>query len=161
MKSTRPAGTRLPVRIAIGNRQRAVAIESELLRHIGKRALSLCLPHPGPEKPLLPELERVDVWIVSDRRSAALHERFFNLAGPTDVITFQHGEIVIASGVAVRQARAHRQPLWRELARYLVHGLLHLHGYTDAQPAQAAAMWRVQERLLRAALRGLPKPAVG
>lgn len=87
--------------------------------------------------------------LVSDGVSARLHEQFLDVPGPTDVITFTHGEIVIGAGVALRQARAHRQTLERELRRLVVHGLLHLNGHEDGDPDAAAAMWRVQEKLLR------------
>lgn len=141
--------------VFVSNRQRGLAFDLLFLRRFARAALPLCLRRPGPGAAVLPTLERVDVLLVSDRRSAALHERFLGAPGPTDVITFQHGEIVIASGVARRQARAHRQPLTRELCRYLVHGLLHLNGHEDARPLDAARMWRSQETVLRAATRAL------
>ncbi len=48
----------------------------------------------------------VNVVLVSDRRMAALHQRFMQIAGPTDVLTFQHGEIVVS--VETAQANAAR-----------------------------------------------------
>jgi probable rRNA maturation factor len=79
---------------------------------------------------------------------AQLHRRFLNEAGPTDVITFQHGEIVISAETARRQARAFRTSLEHELRLYIVHGLLHLRGYDDKAPAGAAEMKRLQEKLV-------------
>lgn len=98
---------------------------------------------------VLPELPEVGIVLVSDAASARLHEQFLGEPGPTDVITFAHGEIVIAAAVAARQARAHRQTLARELCRYIVHGLLHLNGHEDDEPARARTMWEAQERILR------------
>ena len=46
------------------------------------------------------------VWLISDRRMAHLHRKFLGLSGPTDVLTFQHGEIFISVETARRQ-RAH------------------------------------------------------
>ena len=44
-------------------------------------------------------------------QDGAIHRRFMGIAGPTDVITFQHGEIFISVETARRQAQAHRTSL--------------------------------------------------
>ena len=111
--------------------------------------LPRCLEHPGGGEVVLSELPEVGIVLVSDRASARLHEQFLAVSGPTDVITFMHGEIVIGVAVAERQARAHRQTVERELRRYIIHGLLHLNGHEDDRPEAAAVMWRAQEGLLR------------
>lgn len=100
-------------------------------------------------------LDEITVVLVSDRRMAALHGEFLGDASPTDVITFQHGEIVISAETARREALARGEPIPREVARYAVHGLLHLAGWSDAAPRSAAAMRAVQERILASACRGL------
>ena len=51
--------------------------------------------------------------------------------GPTDVITFEHGEIIVSATTAERQARREDETLDRELARYIIHGVLHLNGHLD------------------------------
>ena len=51
--------------------------------------------------------------------------------GPTDVITFRHGEIVISVETAERQAKEYSTSFDRELRLYFVHGLLHLVGLED------------------------------
>ena len=71
-----------------------------------------------------------------------------NIEGPTDVITFHHGEIVIGAQVAERQAAEYAEPLAREILRYMVHGLLHLAGHEDAQPEERAAMEAAQETIV-------------
>lgn len=90
----------------------------------------------------------MEVSIVSDRAIAAVHRRFLKVRGATDVITFPHGEIVVSATTAARQAMEHGEAMGRELARYVVHGLLHLHGHLDAESKDAAAMWRAQEKVL-------------
>jgi len=97
---------------------------------------------------VLSGIDEVSVTLVSDRRIAQLHDRFLNQTGPTDVITFQHGEIVISAETAQRQARAFRTSLEHELRLYIAHGLLHLRGYDDKTPAGAAEMKRLQQRLV-------------
>jgi probable rRNA maturation factor len=74
---------------------------------------------------------------------------------PTDVITFRHGEIVISAETARRESRQRKLPLPEEITRYAVHGLLHLAGWSDGGPAEAAEMRRVQEKILRRALSAL------
>ena len=50
--------------------------------------------------------------------------------------------------MAARQAQEHGEKVARELARYIVHGFLHLHGHLDAEANDAAVMWRAQEEVL-------------
>ena len=83
---------------------------------------------------------------------AMLHRKFLGQLGPTDVLTFQHGEIFISVETARRNARAFGNSLMRELKRYIVHGLLHLHGFDDQTPSGARRMKTAQEKILRCAL---------
>ena len=78
-----------------------------------------------------------------------LHRQFLGETGPTDVLTFQHGEMFISVEMAKRQARVFGNSLVRELQLYIVHGLLHLHGFDDRTPAEAHRMRRMQEKILR------------
>jgi probable rRNA maturation factor len=72
------------------------------------------------------------------------------IEGPTDVITFHHGEIVIGAEVALRQAADYDEPLAREILRYLVHGLLHLAGHEDAETNERQRMESAQESIVNA-----------
>lgn len=71
----------------------------------------------------------------------------------TDVITFPHGdgigEILVSFDTAIRQASEFGEPVFRELFRYMVHGLLHLHGYIDTEPEERERMFSCQEPLVR------------
>lgn len=100
---------------------------------------------------VLPSLDEVHFVAVSDRKIAALHGEFLSDPTPTDVITFHHGEIVLSAETALREARRHRIPVAEEVARYAVHGLLHLAGWDDADPGAAAEMHAMQEKILRSA----------
>jgi probable rRNA maturation factor len=113
-----------------------------------RRALkdSLKLRAPAPQN--VRRLEEVSVVLVSDRRIAELHRRFLGQSGPTDVITFQHGEIFMSTETARRQARRFGTTVDHELRLYLAHGLLHLHGYDDKTQAGVREMQRLQERLV-------------
>jgi probable rRNA maturation factor len=104
---------------------------------------------------VLRRLPEISFVLVSDARIAALHDEFMHDPTPTDVITFHHGEIVISAETARREARRHGLPLPAEMARYAVHGLLHLAGWSDADAGTASEMRVMQEKILRRALRGL------
>jgi probable rRNA maturation factor len=134
--------------VLLYNRQRTVRFDVQRLRAFAEWALKPCLEHPGPSHAVLPELLTVEISLVSDPVIARMHRQFLNVPGATDVITFAHGELIISAATAARQAEAHGQPLESELARYIVHGLLHLNGHEDDQPEAAAEMWRVQESLM-------------
>jgi probable rRNA maturation factor len=134
--------------ITVRNRQRVVQIDPPALQDFADRALPECLKLSGRKTDALSRLNDVNVVLVSDRLMAKLHKRFLNESGPTDVITFQHGEIVISVETARRQARAFRTSLEHELCLYIAHGLLHLRGYDDQTSAGAAEMKRLQEKLV-------------
>ena len=134
--------------VSLFNRQRTVALPLGRLRTLAEAAAGRCLMYPGKMPSDLRQLESVEVSLVSDRMIAQVHRRFMNIAGATDVITFAHGEIVVSAATAARQARANGESAGREAARYIVHGLLHLHGHEDADPDDAAAMWQAQEQVL-------------
>mgnify|MGYP001612559183 CR=1 FL=1 len=58
------------------------------------------------------------------------------------------GEILIAPACAKRYARRHGLGYQEELARYVVHGLLHWVGHDDATPLQQRRMRALEDQLL-------------
>ncbi|HEY2714047.1 MAG TPA: rRNA maturation RNase YbeY [Chthoniobacterales bacterium] len=131
--------------ISILNRQRRIDFDLLGLEAFARHALPLCAAEEGIG---LTSLSEINVVLVSDRKIADLHHRFLKIAGPTDVITFQHGEIFISAETAQRQARHYRTSLGHELRLYLVHGLLHLHGFDDQTAASRARMSHIQEGIV-------------
>lgn len=105
----------------------------------------------GPEH-VLSGLQTVEISIVDDTAIGEIHGEFLNDPAPTDVITFPHGdglgEIIVSVDTAVRQAEIYHEPWRRELFRYMVHGLLHLHGYLDGTKEQRDLMFSYQEPLV-------------
>jgi probable rRNA maturation factor len=95
------------------------------------------------------------VALLTDARVRALNARFRGVDAATDVLSFPAGEpgrlgdVVIASGVAGRQARAARHALGTELRVLALHGLLHLLGYDHEH--DDGQMARCEARLLRKA----------
>jgi len=112
------------------------------------QALPLCLAAAKGDSPPLSTLEEIEISLVSDEAIAKVHAEFLEDASPTDVITFHHGEIFISLDTAAAQATDFGQPYEREVALYLIHGLLHLAGWNDEDPEEQADMHSVQGRIL-------------
>jgi len=139
------------------NRQRSVPARQLSLSSV-RSVVDAAWPlvrEAGRRGSVLGELEEIGIVLVSDQRIAALHDEFMSDPTPTDVITFLHGEIVISAETARREARRRELPIAEEIARYAVHGLLHLAGWSDIEAGAAAEMRSVQEKILRRALRNL------
>jgi probable rRNA maturation factor len=94
------------------------------------------------------EMVALEVSLVSEEEICRLHAEFLNDPSPTDVITFDHGEIIIGVEAAVVEAEARGWPLERELFLYLIHGFLHLQGLEDHEPEEAEQMRVLQEEIL-------------
>jgi probable rRNA maturation factor len=138
--------------IVLRNLQRKISVNVAELEEFAGNAMQHSLQLHPRKRTDLRKLNEIFIWLVSDRRMALLHRKFLGQSGPTDVLTFQHGEIFISVDTARRQARAFENPLLRELKLYIVHGLLHLHGFDDQTPAEARRMRNAQEKILRCAL---------
>jgi probable rRNA maturation factor len=95
----------------------------------------------------------VGVALVSDARIRALNRKYRRKNRATDVLAFpaegQLGDIVIATGVARRQARSAGHSYQAELRVLALHGLLHLLGYDHHAAADRARMARLESRLRR------------
>ena len=102
----------------------------------------------------------VSITFLGTRAMAALNRRHLGHRGATDVISFGFSEsrrrgpviadIYIAPQVDRANARRHGAGVREELARLVVHGLLHVLGYDHADDVSRvrSPMWRRQERLL-------------
>jgi probable rRNA maturation factor len=141
--------------ITVHNRQRAMRVPLAALQEFARRALRECLEIPKKRLSGLASVAELSVILVSNRRMAELHRRFLHLPGPTDVITFQHGEIFISAETALSHARRFGNSLEGELRLYIAHGLLHLHGFDDKDSDDAAEMNRTQEKLMASVTRAM------
>jgi probable rRNA maturation factor len=139
-------------RIRVRNIQRKISVNVAELEEFAGRAGEHCFKLRKRKPTELRNLREVFVWLISDRRIALLHRKFMRESGPTDVLTFQHGEIFISVETARRQARTFGNSLMRELKLYIVHGLLHLHGFDDQTPTEARRMKTAQEKILGRAM---------
>jgi probable rRNA maturation factor len=131
------------------NRQRRVRFDVGWLRRFAVMALAECVHRSGDGFFALKRMPLVEVAVVSDAVIARVHEDFMKVPGPTDVITFGHGEIVLSADTAKRMAAEHGHSVAEEMALYIVHGLLHLNGYDDLKALDRARMHRAQDRIWR------------
>jgi len=141
----------MTVRLAVPPRSRAAPLwDRTLLRKRAQQVLR-AMGHAAAE---------LSVTLAKDAEMAALNEAWRQRPRPTDVLSFsllegEHtpfrgnllGEVVIGLWVAERQARAARRCLDDELARLLIHGVLHLLGH-DHVRSQDAKRMRCEERRL-------------
>ena len=97
--------------------------------------------------------------LIDDEYMDHLNATYRNKTATTDVLSFDlgstpgqpsSGEIYISLDQSRRQAMALDVPPLEELARLLVHGLLHLAGWVHDTPAQLEAMERETEVFLDA-----------
>ena len=115
----------------------------------GGRALAAWLARVAPSR----ALGSLTVAVTTDARVRTLNRRFRGVSKPTDVLSFpadepgELGDIVIARGVAARQARELGHSLATELRVLALHGLLHLLGYDHEQ--DDGRMARAEARLRR------------
>jgi probable rRNA maturation factor len=101
----------------------------------------------------------VNIVVVGDREMSKLHREYMNVRGTTDVLTFDlaesastglDGDIYICYDQARRQAEQYHVPLYHEMARLAVHGILHLAGHSDASDEERMHMRSLEDRTLTA-----------
>ena len=129
-------GVRVPLA-----RERVASLARAVLRGEGVRDAALSIAFVGPSA------------------IAAINRRHLGHRGPTDVISFPiapaaggplGGDIYIAPDVARGNARRHGAGVREELARLVIHGVLHVlgHDHPEGDDRTSSPMWRRQESLL-------------
>jgi probable rRNA maturation factor len=104
----------------------------------------------------------LSITFVTNRSIRAMNREHLNRDGLTDVIAFgfRHGgrvaaivgDVYVAPDVARDSARSNGVSFREELTRLVVHGILHVLGHDHPDDANRirSAMWKKQERLVRA-----------
>ena len=115
----------------------------------------------------------VGVAVVDDRRMRQLNRRFLGRDSTTDCLSFDLGdetaggqrpgepsgmgrwsggsisvEIAVNAQMAARKAHRRGHSVEAELALYIVHGLLHVMGFSDDTPSSAAKMHAEEDGIL-------------
>ncbi len=107
--------------------------------------------------------------LVGLEEGADLNSTWRNKAGPTNVLAFpgprlqaglplEYGDLVICLPVVSLEATEQGKDAGHHLAHLVVHGTLHLLGYTHDDPATAAQMEALETRILAGL--GIPDPYV-
>lgn len=117
-----------------------------------RRAVDAALRHGGRAG------VELSVVLVDDRTLADLHGRCLGDPSPTDVMSFDLSDELDSDGpvgevvVSVERARAvaaeRGVAAERELALYLVHGVLHLCGFDDVDEAERERMRAAEAEVL-------------
>lgn len=96
---------------------------------------------------------RIAIHFISDEELYVMNMKHLQHDTYTDVITFPYSEPPVISGeIFVSTDRAEDNALQlmisaeEELARYCIHGLLHLAGYDDATTAEREEMRRIEDQ---------------
>jgi len=136
--------------LSIQNRQRDVRVNPRLLRRMMETLLGDLLNQHDYE---------LAIRLVSATEITRINETYLGHQGVTDVITFDYarpeaggglvGDIVICAAESVVQARRFHTPWPVELARYAVHGVLHLLGHDDRRARDRRRMKQLEDRLVR------------
>ena len=98
----------------------------------------------------------VNVILTDDSNIKTLNKTYRGQNKPTNVLTFDSGDIILALGVVQREARAVGRRTSHHLAHLVVHGALHLRGHDHNQPGDARRMEMAETRLLHRI--GVPDP---
>jgi len=88
------------------------------------------------------------VLLTSDAAVKRLNARHRGRNKPTNVLTFDGGDIVLARGVVRREALAAARPAGAHLAHLVVHGALHLRGHDHEAAGAARRMELAEARIL-------------
>jgi len=138
------------------NNETGVAIDAAEFAALADHVLRVMHVNPRAE---------LSILFVDPEPMAELHERWLDLPGPTDVMSFpmdelrpgtpDHetpagtlGDIVVCPQVAAKQALQAGHSAVEEMLLLTTHGILHLLGYDHAEPQEKEEMFALQRTLL-------------
>jgi probable rRNA maturation factor len=123
-------------------------------------------------------LAELSILLVDEDTMSAYHLKYLGEPGPTDVLSFPMdelrppdddeeppagllGDVVLCPAVTARQAQEHGRSPDAEAEYLLVHGLLHLLGYDQAEPDQRVEMFQLTDKIIAAWAGARPDRSVG
>ena len=138
------------------NNETGVAIDAAEFAALADHVLRVMHVNPRAE---------LSILFIDPEPMAELHERWLDLPGPTDVMSFpmdelrpgtpDHetpagtlGDIVVCPQVAAKQALQAGHSAVEEMLLLTTHGILHLLGYDPAEPQEKEEMFALQRTLL-------------
>jgi probable rRNA maturation factor len=120
-----------------------------------ERAALVSMQHAAPDSDF-----DITIKITDDTAIQDLNNSFRGIDQPTDVLSFEAGEldpetgrtylgdIIISCQQAERQARAGGHDVMDEIQLLVIHGLLHLLGYDHDTGKKKSRMWKAQKEIL-------------
>ena len=87
--------------------------------------------------------------IVGANESRRLNRIYRKNNTPTNVLSFDTGDIVLCHPVIAREAREQGKAIAAHYAHLVVHGVLHLRGHRHERAPEHARMMRAEIRILR------------
>ena len=100
----------------------------------------------------------ISIIFTSDIFVSDLKKKFFSKNQWTDVIAFPlhnnkdskiEGDIYISMPTAIVNADKYNEPYEKEVARLMIHGVLHLIGFSDDTKKEKEVMSKIEDRLLK------------
>ena len=157
-------GIRIPVKIRLLNRQRALRVRLPAVRRLVRTLADRAFPAEAP-------FAELAVALTDDAAMPAYKAGCFGVRVQTDVVAQAYeavpgvcaatAELILNAERARAEGQARAGGPARELALYLAHGLDHLAGADDDTPARRRAMRRRETAWLDddpAAYRGILSP---
>ncbi|MCL2131885.1 MAG: rRNA maturation RNase YbeY [Lentimicrobiaceae bacterium] len=102
------------------------------------------------------EIGEISIVLCSDDYLRNLNEQYLQANYLTDVITFDYcgenlvsGDIFISVERVKENAKLFKQPVFSEMLRVILHGLLHLCGYKDKTEKEQTKMREMEEYYLQ------------
>ena len=134
----------LVIRIDVINEQTRVPVDADRLRAALHSIVTAHGKHRGT----------ISLAVVDDPTIHELNRRYLEHDYPTDVLSFAfdddedtiEGEIIVSGDTAATTAGEYGWAAEDEMLLYVIHGGLHLVGFDDKSPADAARM-RAQESM--------------
>ena len=170
----RPAKTLPDLEIAVIARAKGFDLPAlkALCRRAARSAVAAALEKKSGDwrKALRARGGEIGILLAGDSYVAKLNAQYRGRKGPTNVLSFPGdfsnaararaplalGDLVIAYGVAAREAKRAGKPLRHHLAHLVVHGVLHLLGYDHERDADARKMESLEAAVLGTL--GVPDP---
>ncbi len=146
--------------VSLHNRQRHFRVDTRLLKELAVGVLESEFSRHSWE---------IEIYLIGAKRMAAINQEYLQHEGSTDIITFDygdpathlHGDLFISLDDALKQAQEFGTTWQTELARYVIHGILHLAGYDDLEPVARKRMKQAENRLVRQAERSFALNKLG
>jgi probable rRNA maturation factor len=101
------------------------------------------------------ELSSINIIFITDSEIKELNKKYRNVYRVTDIISFLinpvlfSGDIYIAKGRSKKQAKEYGNSWGAELSYLVIHGILHLFGYTDYTPKERKQMFKKQDKIFK------------